>query len=122
MLDDDEIVVEIRVPPVPKDARQTFIKFAQRPTIDFAVVNAAVPVENGPTGRCRKQESYWVPSHRCRTGLPKPKRLLKGKAVTEALAERAAATLEGKAVVLSSNSYKLQIAKTLLKRVILAES
>ena len=121
VLDDDEIVVEIRVPPVPKDARQAFIKFAQRPTIDFAVVNAAslLKMTDGKVSEARIVLGSIAPvPYRA----SEAEALLKGKAVTETLAERAAATLEGKAVVLSSNSYKLQIAKTLLKRAILGES
>jgi CO/xanthine dehydrogenase FAD-binding subunit len=120
VLEQDEIVVEIRVPTVPKDARQCFLKFAQRPTIDFAVVNAAclLKMTDGKVSEARIVLGAVAPvPYRA----SEAEALLKGKALTEKLAERAAATLEGKAVVLSSNSYKLQIARTLLKRVILAE-
>jgi CO/xanthine dehydrogenase FAD-binding subunit len=113
-------VVEIRVPTVPREARQTFIKFAQRPAIDFAVVNAAslLKMTDGKVSEARIVLGAIAPvPYRA----SEAEALLKGKAVTEKLAEKAAATLEGNAIVLSSNSYKLQIAKTLLKRAILAE-
>ncbi|MDA8124937.1 MAG: FAD binding domain-containing protein [Deltaproteobacteria bacterium] len=120
VLDDDEIVVEIRVPTVAKEARQAFIKFAQRPAIDFAVVNAAslLKMTGGKVLDARLVLGAVAP-------MPfrafEAEALLKGKAVTEALAEKAAATLEGKAILLSGNQYKLQIAKALLKRAILGE-
>ena len=120
VLDHDEFVVEIMVPPVPRDARQHFIKFAQRPTIDFAIVNAAALLKmiDGKVSEARIVFGSVAPvPYRA----SEAESMLKGKAVTEELAERAAATLEGKAVFLSGNSYKLQIAKALLKRAILAE-
>lgn len=120
VLDHDEIVVEIRVPPVPRDARQHFIKFAQRPAIDFAIVNAAALLKtiDGKVSEARIVLGSVAPvPYRA----SEAESMLKGKAVTEELAERAAATLEGGAVLLSGNSYKLQIAKALLKRAILAE-
>lgn len=42
VLDDDEIVTEIRIPKPSSNTRSVFIKFAQRKTIDFAIVNCAV--------------------------------------------------------------------------------
>jgi CO/xanthine dehydrogenase FAD-binding subunit len=120
VLDNDEIVVEIRVPPVPRNARQNFIKFAQRPTIDFAIVNAAAVLKmiDGKVSEARIVLGSVAPvPYRA----SEAESMLQGEAVTAELAERAAATLEGKAVVLSGNGYKLQIAKTLLKRAILLE-
>lgn len=119
-LDDDEIVIEIRVPPAPKGARQHFLKFAQRPTIDFPIVNAAalLKMAAGKVTEARLVLGAIAPvPFRARAA----ESLLKGKVVTEALAEKAAETLEGAAVLLSGNGYKLQIAKTLLKRAILGE-
>jgi CO/xanthine dehydrogenase FAD-binding subunit len=120
VLAEDEIVVEIRVPPMRKDTRQHFLKFAQRPTIDFPVVNAAslLRLIDGKVSEARLVLGAIAP-------LPyrayAAEALLKGRAVTEALAEQAAATLGEQAILLSGNQYKLQIAQALLKRAILAE-
>jgi CO/xanthine dehydrogenase FAD-binding subunit len=108
------------VPPMPPSSRQTFLKFAQRPTIDFAVVNAAavLKIKNGKVSQARIVLGSVAP-------VPfrayEAEAMFVGKAVTEELAEQAAATLEDQALLLSGNNYKLQIAKTLLKRAILGQ-
>lgn len=120
VLDCDELVLEILVRPAPRNSRQTFLKFAQRPSIDFAVVNAAAVLKtiDGKVTQARIVLGSVAPvPYRA----SEAESMLTGEAVTAELAERAAETLEDKAVVLSGNGYKLQIAKTLLKRAILLE-
>jgi NADPH-dependent glutamate synthase beta subunit-like oxidoreductase/CO/xanthine dehydrogenase FAD-binding subunit len=120
VLDSDELVLEITVPPAHRNSRQTFLKFAQRPTIDFAIVNAAAVLKiiDGKVTQARIVLGSVAPvPYRAYDA----ESVLIGKAVTEKLAERAATTLGDKAVFLDGNGYKLQIAKTLLKRAVLGQ-
>lgn len=120
VLDSDELVLEILVPPASGASRQTFLKFAQRPTIDFAVVNAAAVLKtvDGKVDQARIVLGSVAPvpyrAHEAEA-------ILTGKVVDEKIAEEAASTLDGMAIFLSGNGYKLQIAKTLLKRAVLGQ-
>jgi xanthine dehydrogenase YagS FAD-binding subunit len=119
ILNKDEIVTEIQVPVPASGTKQVFIKFALRPAIDFAVVSVAAAI----TTRLGK-----VSDARIVLGAvaPVPYRAieaedaLKGKAISESVAEAAAAAAVKDAVPLSNNKYKVQIARTLVKRAVLA--
>jgi xanthine dehydrogenase YagS FAD-binding subunit len=119
VLNYDEIITEIQVPVPEPGTKQSFIKFALRPTIDFAVVSVAAVI----TTEARK-----VSDARIVLGAvaPVPYRVtdaedaLKGKSISESVAEIAAAAAVKDTVPLSNNRYKVQIAKTLVKRAILS--
>ncbi len=109
----DEIITEVRVPAPAGGARSAFLKFAIRKSIDFAIVNCAVLTGSAP--------------RICLNAVaPKPYRAVKGegviagKAITEALAEAAGAAAVEDAKPLEATRYKVQIAKTLVKRALLA--
>jgi len=109
----DEIITEIHVPAPPNGAKSTFLKFAIRKSIDFAIVNCAVLT--GPAPRV------------CLNAVaPKPYRALKaetviaGKSINETIAEAAGAAAVEDAEPLPTTKYKVQIAKTLVKRALLA--
>jgi len=120
ILDYNEIVTEIRIPVLQSGTGQSFMKFAQRPTIDFASVNAAATIT------CSGNK---VIDARIAIGsvAPVPYRatsaelILKNNVLDENLAEKAAESIIEDAILLKDNPYKLQIAKTLLKRTVLAE-
>jgi CO/xanthine dehydrogenase FAD-binding subunit len=109
-----EIVTEIQVPTPAADAKSAFLKFAIRKSIDFPIVNCAVMVTGGQARICLNAVG------------PKPYRAAKaeaaiaGKAIDEASAEAAGATIGPDAVALSGNRYKIQIAKVMIKRTLLA--
>jgi len=110
----DEIITEIQIPALPAGARSAFIKFAYRKSIDFPIVNCAVMVGGKEPRICLNAVA------------PKPYRAvnaekyLAGKAITEETAEAAgAAAVEG-ANPFESNKYKIQIAKTMVKRALLS--
>ena len=114
VLASDEIIREIQVPAPPAGAKSAFLKFAIRKSIDFAIVNCAVMV-GGPSPRI------------CLNAVaPKPYRATKaeaalaGKKITEATAEAAGAAAVEDAKPLTAARYKVQIAKTLVKRALLA--
>jgi xanthine dehydrogenase YagS FAD-binding subunit len=110
----DEIITEIQVPAPPAGAKSAFIKFAIRKSIDFPIVNCAVRVGAGAPRVCLNAVA------------PKPYRALKaeaaiaGKPVNEANAEAAGAAAVEDAKPLPATKYKVQIAKTLVKRALLA--
>ena len=109
-----EIIAEIRVPALPAGAKSAFLKFAIRKSIDFPVVNCAVRVGGG------------APRIALNAVAPKPYRALKaeaalaGKQVNEANAEAAGLAAVEDAKPFAASKYKVQIAKTLVKRALLA--
>ena len=114
VLENDEIITEIRIPAPPAKSASTFIKFALRKAIDFPLVNCAVMIGGTSPRICLGAVA------------PTPYRALKaevvvaGKKIDEALAEAA-----GEAAVVGtrpfpSSRYKVQIAKTLVKRALLS--
>jgi xanthine dehydrogenase YagS FAD-binding subunit len=119
VLDDDEIVTEIQVPAPPKDARSAFLKFALRKSIDFPIVNCAVMVVSSK-GKVEKARiclnAVYVTPYRARIA----EEAVMGKALNEANAEAAGnAAIEG-AKPLKDNAYMVQVAKTIVKRAVLA--
>jgi xanthine dehydrogenase YagS FAD-binding subunit len=109
-----EIITEIRVPALPAGARSAFLKFAIRKSIDFPIVNCAVRVGGG------------APRIALNAVAPKPYRAVKaeaalaGKPVNEANAEAAGLAAVEDAKPFAASKYKVQIAKTLVKRALLA--
>jgi xanthine dehydrogenase YagS FAD-binding subunit len=119
VLDADEIVTEIQIPAPPKDARSAFLKFALRKSIDFPIVNCAVMVVSSK-GKVEKARiclnAVYVTPYRAR----KAEEAVIGKALNEANAEAAGeAAIEG-AKPLKDNAYMVQVARTLVKRAVLA--
>jgi xanthine dehydrogenase YagS FAD-binding subunit len=110
----DEIVTEIQVPALPAGAKSAFLKFAIRKSIDFPIVNCAVRVGGGAPRVCLNAVA------------PKPYRAVKaeavlaGKTINEAIAEAAGVAAVEDAKPLTATKYKVQIAKTLVKRALLA--
>ena len=115
VLDDDEIVLAVRVPlPGPGDGN-VFQKFRERKSVDFPVVNLAVHL-NVVDGL--------VTSARLCAGAvaPVPLRLraaedtLVGRPADLAACERAAQAAVGSCRTLASNAYKRQILEALVRR------
>jgi xanthine dehydrogenase YagS FAD-binding subunit len=110
----DEMITEISVPAPPAGAKSAFLKFAIRKSIDFPIVNCAVLVGGGAPRICLNAVA------------PKPYRATKaeaaiaGKPINEANAEAAGAAAVEDAKPLAATRYKVQIAKTLVKRALLA--
>jgi len=110
----DEIIREIQVPAPPSGAKSSFLKMAIRKSIDFPIVNCAVMAGGGTARICLNAVA------------PKPYRATKaeaaiaGKPINEANAEAAGAAAVADATPLTATKYKVQIAKTLVKRALLA--
>jgi xanthine dehydrogenase YagS FAD-binding subunit len=111
----DEVIKEIRIPKPASGAKSAFIKLAYRKSIDFPVVNCAVMTGGAGPRICLNAVA------------PKPYRAVKaeaaiaGKPINEANAAAA-----GEAAIADASSFpeaaqfKKQIAKTLVKRALLA--
>jgi xanthine dehydrogenase YagS FAD-binding subunit len=113
ILKDDEILLEIQIPRPKEGSRSTYIKFANRPTIEFPIVGCATLVEEDKVSVCLNAVS------------PNPYKLevveefLKGKELTKDVIEEASTLAVEKAKALKDNKYKIQVAKTLVKRSIM---
>jgi len=119
VLDPDEIIIEVDVPAPPKDSRSVFLKFAIRKSIDFPIVNCAAMIScsSGKVAAARIcLNAVWVKPYRA---VKAEKAILK-KRVDAGLAETAAQAAVADAVPMERNRYMIQIAKTLVKRAILA--
>ena len=130
VLSDGEMVLEVEIPRAAAGTRSTFIKFALRKSIDFPIVNCAAAIVAGAragAGADATRGGVVESARICLNsvyGLPMrmtaAEAYLVGKTVDEATAEAATdAGMEG-ALPLLNNRYKIQIARTLVKRAILA--
>jgi len=119
ILDEDEILTEIRIPAPPKSTKSTFLKFALRKSIDFAIVNCAAMIATS-AGKVKDARiclnAVAVIPYRAR----KAEDAMLGKTITEANAEAAAKAAMREAKPLRHNAYMAQIAKVMVKRAILA--
>jgi NADPH-dependent glutamate synthase beta subunit-like oxidoreductase len=119
VLDDDEVVVEIRIPASSSNTKCKFIKFALRKSIDFPIVNcaAAIVSEGGVVKSARIcLNGVYNNPHQAH----KAEDFINGKLIDEANAEAAGAFELSDATALPYNKYKVQISKALIKRAILA--
>jgi NADPH-dependent glutamate synthase beta subunit-like oxidoreductase len=114
VLENDEIVTEIQIPKLASGVKCAFIKFALRKSIDFPIINCAAAI-GGKTAKICLNAVYNKPYRAI-----KAENAIKGKAINEASAEAAGTAAVSDAVGLNYNKYKIQIAKTLVKRAILA--
>ncbi len=113
-LKDNEIVKEVQVPAPKAGTKQAFIKFAERKSIDFAIASCAVAI-SATDARIVMGGVAPMP-FRATTAED----LVKGKAIDAATAEAAGAEAVKRAIPQSKNRYKIQLAKTMVKRALLA--
>jgi CO/xanthine dehydrogenase FAD-binding subunit len=119
VLDVDEIVTEIQVPAAADGTKSTFIKFAIRKSIDFPIVNCAAMIQksNGIVSHARIcLNAVYVKPYRAY----KAEEIILGKAVDESSAEAAGQASVFGAEPLKHNRYMVQVARTLVKRAIMA--
>ncbi len=119
VLSDSELVLEVQVPQAAAGTKSVFSKFALRKSIDFPVVNcaAAIALDDGlvTSARICLNSVYGVPFR-----VSAAEEALVGQRIDETSAQQAAEAGLEEAAALLSNSYKIQIARTLVKRAILA--
>jgi xanthine dehydrogenase YagS FAD-binding subunit len=114
VLEADEIVTEIQVPTPPKGVKSSFIKFAIRKSIDFPIVNCAAMVGKGEARICLN--AVHNKPYRCISAED----AIRGKAINEGNADAAGAAAIEKAKTLPGdrNKWKIQLARTMVKRAI----
>jgi xanthine dehydrogenase YagS FAD-binding subunit len=112
----DEIVTEIQVPAPAPGVNSSFIKFAIRKSIDFPIVNCAASIGGGSARICLN--AVYNKPYRA----AKAEEAIKGKTINESSADEAGAAAVSSALVLPGerNKWKIPIAKTMVKRSILA--
>ena len=94
--------------------RSSFIKFALRKSIDFPIVNCAAAIGD-KTAKICLNAVFNIPYR-----ATKAEKAIIGKEINETNAEAAGAAAISDAIALKYNGYKIQIAKTMVKRTILA--
>jgi len=119
VLEPDELVAEVRIHLPASGSRSKFIKFALRKSIDFPVVNCAGLLES-QNGKVKSARICLNAVYNLPFRVKEAEDFITGKPVNEANAEAAAAAGLKEAFPVLNNSYKIQIARTLVKRVILA--
>jgi xanthine dehydrogenase YagS FAD-binding subunit len=113
-----EMVTGVEVPSIADEAQQAFLKFTLRKPVDFAIVSVAtvIAVKGGVCTDARIAMGAVAAGP---VRATKAEKILVGKPVDEkAAADAAEAALAG-AKPLSMNAYKIEIAKTLVKRALL---
>jgi xanthine dehydrogenase YagS FAD-binding subunit len=113
-LDADEIVTEIQVPTPAAGTKSAYKKFAFRKAIDFPLVSAAVVISSGAAS------VVLGGVHNAPRVATAAQDAIKGKAIDDTSAATAGEAAATGAVALAQNKYKVQIAKTMVKRAILA--
>jgi len=119
VLDADEILTEIHVPTPSSDTKSAFLKFAMRKSIDFPIVNCAAMITSSPHRVIAARiclNAVYVKPYRA----TKVEEAIVGEKIEDANSEAAAISEVSDAKPLSGNRYMVQIAKTLVKRTILA--
>jgi NADPH-dependent glutamate synthase beta subunit-like oxidoreductase len=119
ILDNDELIKEIRIPKPAEGTRQRYDKFALRKPIDFAIVSVAtvMTVDDGVCKDARIVLGGVAPEP---VRVNKAEDIIKGRPIDGKIAAEAAeAAVEG-AIPLTMNGYKVEIAKALVRRAITA--
>ena len=116
VLDDDEIVTGIELPP--PEGKSAFVKFALRKAIDFPIVNCAAMLRLSKAKATSARiclNAVYVKPYRASAA----EAAIVGKTITEAHAEAAGSAAVGNATPMTHNAYMVPIAKAMVKRAIL---
>lgn len=118
ILDSDELIKEIQIPVPAAGARQSYNKFTLRKPIDFAIVSVAsmMTVDAGVCKDVRIVLGGVAPEP---IRAKKAEDFINGQSIEEKSAAKAAELSLDGATPLAMNDYKIEIAKTLVKRAIL---
>ncbi len=110
----DEIVKEIQIPAPASGVKSAFVKFAIRTSIDFPIVNCAAVIGGGDARICLN--AVYNKPYRA----TKAEDAIKGQTISEDTAEAAGAAAVSGAMALSKNKWKMQVAKGMVKKAVLA--
>lgn len=119
VLNGQEIVKEVRLPPARAGEKSAYLKFIERGSWDFAVVSAAVKaVLSGMTIEDIRIVCGGVAPVPWR--MKKAEDALKGRKATEAAARQAAKSALKDASALAENGYKIELLETIIARAVAA--
>jgi CO/xanthine dehydrogenase FAD-binding subunit len=118
LLDPDEVVKEIQISKPQNGVQQKYLKFTLRAPIDFAIVSVAsvITIEKGVCSDARIVLGAVAPGP---LRAKAAEEVIIGKPIDEHCAAEAAEQAVAGAQPLGMNAYKVEIAKTLVKRAIL---
>lgn len=118
VLEANELITAIRIPKPLSKARQRYEKFTLRRPIDFAVVSVAsiLTIDKGVCKDARIVLGAVAPEP---VRARRAEEVMKGRTIDENIATEAAEHALAGASPLKMNGYKVEIAKTLVKRAIL---
>ncbi|MDO9534629.1 MAG: xanthine dehydrogenase family protein subunit M [Bacillota bacterium] len=116
-----EMITAIYIPKPSPVAGQKFLKFTLRKPIDFAIVSVA-SIITLDQGICTGARIVLGAVAHTPVRVLKAEEFLKGKELSEEIVAEAAEFALAKAKPLSKNAYKLEIAKTLVKRAVRGDS
>jgi len=115
VLEPNEIIIGIQISKVKRHTRQRYIKFRTRKALDFSIVSVAVVITLKDSLICDAKIALGGVSPMPYEAV-KAEEVLKGESLTKAVTEKAAEASVSDAMPLSKNSYKVPIAKALIKR------
>lgn len=119
ILQPNEILREIKIPPAKKDEKSTYLKLKERKTWDFAVVSAAIKGSlSGSVFKDIKIVLGGVAPIPWR--LEKAENMIRGNKVTETLLREAAREALKEAQPLEENKYKKELVEIVLYRSVLS--
>lgn len=118
VLFDGELLRHVLLPAPPRGSRQRYQKFRLRNSIDFPIVGVAslVTQRAGRVREARLAFSAVAPTPIRARGA---ERFLRGRRLTEEVAEAAAAMAVQDATPLAHNAFKVQVLRTLVRRALL---
>ena len=119
VLDQDEMVTGFEFPKPAAGTKSAFMKFAIRKSIDFPIVNcaASVTIEAGKVTTAKIcLNAVYIKPYRAEQA----EAAIIGKALNEENADAAGQAVADAATPMKDNTYMVQIARTLVKRTLLA--
>ena len=118
VLEQDELIKEVQIPKPPEESRQSFLKFTLRKPIDFAIVSVAsvITTKDGICSDARIALGAVAPAP---VRAREAEAIIKDRSITEDSAAEAAQASLADVQPLAMNQYKVDIARTLIKRSIL---
>jgi xanthine dehydrogenase YagS FAD-binding subunit len=114
-LKSDEMVTEVQFPKALEGARQKYLKFSLRKPIDFAIVSVASVITMNK-GLCTNARIFLGAVAPAPVQATEAQEFLRGQSIDEHVAAEAAEIALKGARPLSKNAFKVEIAKTLVKR------
>ena len=122
-IDADEIVTEIQVPALATGAKSTYLKFAFRKAVDFPLVSCAAVITQVASSVSAASIVLGGVYNSPKRAVD-AERYIAGKVINTDTADAAgiATAAIATTTALPTNKYKVQIAKTLIKRALLANA